>query len=301
MNNLALYGCTVFIWGSTWLAIKFQLGTVAPAVSIAWRFALAGIILQVYARIRRLPLGFDLRTHAWLVLHGILMFGASYLLAYLSELTLPSGLVAVTFSLIVFFNILFLRLFFAVPVRTASLAGAAIGIAGVALLFRPDISGFSFSAEHRRGVAYCLGSTLVASLGNMTATQSHRMRLPVVQATAWSMLYGALFIAAYAALDGEAFAFDTAPTYVVSLLYLAVFGSVIAFVAYLTLMARIGADRASYSNIAIPVVAMLLSTLFEHLRWNLWIGAGLVLCLVGNVMVHWGPKLPMARSPAEVS
>ncbi len=285
MSDLALYACSVLIWGSTWLAIKFQLGVVPPAVSVAWRFAAAALILLAYAGYKRLPLRFDLRTHGWLALQGLLLFGINYVLVYLSEQSLTSGLVAVLFSLVAFCNIVGLRLFFSVPVNRTALAGSALGILGVALVFWPELSHFSVSPERKLGVIFALVATAVASLGNMTATRNHRFQLPIIQANAWAMMYGALFVALYATLAGERFVFDRSVPYVASLLYLALFGSVIAFIAYLTLLGRIGADRAGYAGIAIPVVALALSTLFEHLHWDATMMAGIGMCVAGNVLV----------------
>ncbi len=293
MSDLALYALSVLIWGSTWLAIKFQLGIVPPAVSVAWRFAAAALILMVYARFKRLRLRFDARTHLWLALQGLLLFGVNYVLVYLSEQSLTSGLVALIFSLMAFCNILGLRLFFSVPVKPAALSGAILGVIGVTLVFWPELAHFSTSPARRLGVLFALLGTAAASLGNMTATRNHNYRLPVIQANAWAMMYGAIFVAAYAMMDGQHFAFDRSPQYVASLLYLALFGSVVAFVAYLTLLGRIGADRAGYAGVAIPIVALALSTLFEDLRWDATMVGGIALCVAGNVLV-------LRRSPGEV-
>ncbi|HEX4583995.1 MAG TPA: EamA family transporter [Burkholderiaceae bacterium] len=288
MSDLALYACSVLIWGSTWLAIKFQLGMVPPAVSVAWRFAAAALILMVYARLKRLPLRFDARTHLWLALQGLLLFGVNYVLVYVSEQSLTSGLVALIFSLVTFCNILGLRVFFSVPVKRAALSGAVLGVIGVALVFWPEVANFSNSPARRVGVILALLSAVFASLGNMTATRNHRFQLPVIQANAWAMMYGALFVAVYAMLDGEHFVFDRSPQYIVSLLYLALFGSVIAFVAYLTLLGRIGADRAGYTGVAIPIVALALSSLFEDLHWDAIMVGGIAMCAAGNVLALRG-------------
>jgi drug/metabolite transporter (DMT)-like permease len=285
MSDLALYALSVLIWGSTWLAIKFQLGVVPPAVSVAWRFAAAALILLAYARIRRLSLRFDLRTHLWLALQGLLLFCINYVLVYLSELSLTSGLVALIFSLVTFCNILGTRVFFSVPVKRAALSGSILGVTGVALVFWPELVHFSMSPERRLALIFALVSAVVASLGNMTATRNHRYQLPVIQANAWAMLYGSIFVAIYAMLDGEPFVFDRSLPYVASLLYLALFGSVIAFVAYLTLLGRIGADRAGYTGVAIPIVALALSTFFEDLRWDATMIGGIAMCAIGNVLV----------------
>jgi len=294
MNNLALYACTVLIWGSTWLAIKFQLGHVAPTVSVVWRFAAAALILYALARARAVRLRFDAPTHGWLALQGLFLFGINYVLVYLAESALTSGLVAVTFSLIVLCNIAFLRLFYGVPMKPHALAGALLGIAGVALLFWPELTQTRLSADRRSGLLYAVLATVVASLGNMAATRNHRHGIPVVAGNVWAMSYGTVFVAAYAVLSGQHFSFDFSAAYLGSLLYLALFGSVIAFVAYLTLLGRIGADRAGYSGVATPVVAMLLSTWFEDLRWTAWIVGGMVLCLAGNLLVLGGGRLGSA-------
>jgi drug/metabolite transporter (DMT)-like permease len=285
MSDLGLYACSVLIWGSTWLVIKFQLGVVPPAVSVAWRFALAALILFAYAGYKGSPLRFDARTHRWLALQGLLLFGINYVLVYLSEQSLTSGLVAVIFSLVMFCNILGLRLFFSVPVKPAALSGSVLGVVGVALVFWPELAHFSMSPARRLGLILALLSAPVASLGNMAATRNHRYQLPMIQANAWAMMYGAIFVAVYAALDGQHFAFDRSFRYVASLLYLALFGSVIAFIAYLTLLGRIGADRAGYAAVAIPIVALALSTLFEDLRWDVTMAGGIAMCVAGNVLV----------------
>jgi drug/metabolite transporter (DMT)-like permease len=292
LNDLALYLLSVLIWGSTWLAIKFQLGVVPPAVSVAWRFALAALMLLGYARIKRLPLRFDRRTHTWLMLQGLLLFGINYVLVYVSEQSLTSGLVALIFSLVTFCNILGMRVFFSMPVKPAALSGAILGVIGIALVFWPELANFSMSPARRVGVICALLGPLFASLGNMTATRNHRHGLPVVQANTWAMLYGSIFVSIYAVLDGQPFVFERSLAYIASLFYLALFGSVIAFVAYLTLLGRIGADRAGYTGVAIPIVALALSTFFEDFRWDAAMVAGIALCLAGNVLV-------LRRSPDE--
>ena len=285
MSNLGLYSVAVLIWGSTWLVIKFQLGVVPPMVSVAWRFALAALMLLAYCAFRRRPLRFSARDHLWIALQGVLLFGVNYAGVYVSEQYLTSGLVAVVFSIVVFMNAVGMRLFFSLPIRPATIVAAIVGVAGVALVFWPEMLRFSNSGEQYQGVALAVGATAVASLGNMVATRIHRRQLPVMPINAWSMLYGAVFIAVVALASGQRFGFDFSWPYVASLIYLSLFGSAVAFGAYLTLMRRIGADRASYIAVAIPVVALLLSTAFEHLRWQLETFIGVALCLAGNVLM----------------
>jgi drug/metabolite transporter (DMT)-like permease len=285
LSDLSLYLATILIWGSTWFAIKLQLGVVPPAVSVAWRFLAAAALLLGYALWRRLPLRFDRRDHGWMLLQGVLLFCLNYVGFYLAERQLASGLVAVICSLMMIGNIIGMRLFFGVPVQRANLIGGLLGIAGVALLFLPELQGLSASRATLAGIALAAGATASASLGNMVASRNQRHGLPILQASGWSMLYGALVTGTAAILLGEDLRFDTSWRYLGSWAYLVVFGSVLAFGAYLTLMKRIGAHRAGYAMVAIPVVALLISTWFEDLHWtaNLW--AGVALCLVGNVLV----------------
>src|SRR5882672_7708780 len=167
MSNLNLYAITVAIWGSTWLAITFQLGVVPPSVSVVWRFALSSLMLLAYAVWKRLPLHFSPRDHFWMALQGLFLFGINYVFTYFSEQYLVSGLVAVTFSLIVFFNIVGMRIFFGHPINGIGFLAAMLGVLGVGLVFWPELSRFSPSGKELSGVLFALVATSVASLGSM--------------------------------------------------------------------------------------------------------------------------------------
>jgi drug/metabolite transporter (DMT)-like permease len=285
VSDLSLYLATVLIWGSTWFAIKLQLGVVPPAVSVTWRFLAAAAMLLGYARVRRLPLRFSARDHLWMALQGLLLFCLNYVGFYLAELSLPSGLAAVICSMLTIGNIIGMRLFFDVHTHASNLCGAMLGIAGVAWLFWPDLRSVSATNATAVAVAVAVAATASASLGNMVATRNQRQHLPIVQLNGWAMLYGAAITGAAALVLGEKFSFDRSWRYVGSLMYLAVFGSIVAFGAYLTLMKRIGAHRAGYTMVAIPVVALLISTWLENLRWTANLSMGVALCLLGNVLV----------------
>jgi drug/metabolite transporter (DMT)-like permease len=283
MRPTALFAIATLIWGSTWLAITFQLGTVAPEVSVSYRFALAALLLVAWCVATGQSLRFPLRQHAWFAAQGTLLFGLNYLFVYRAELSVASGLVAVLFSLIVFLNLLGVRLFFASPITRRTLAGAVLGVTGVTLLFWRELGGNHTDALH--GIAFAASATVFASGGNLIAVRNQRRGVPLLPGVAWGMAYGALAIALVAAGEGAAWTFDTRLPYIASLLYLAAFGSVIAFAAYLTLLGKIGAARAGYVGVAVPVVALLLSSVFEHYRWTLLSLAGAVLCVLGNVLV----------------
>jgi drug/metabolite transporter (DMT)-like permease len=285
MNNLGLYLASVLIWGSTWLAITFQLGRVPAEVSVAYRFALASAMLFGWCALRRLRLRYSWREHRWMALQGALLFGLNYVWVYLAETHLSSGLVALIFSLIVFFNIIAARVFFGTKILRATLGAAALGVTGVTLVLWPEIGHGIGRGNAWLGAAFAVGSTVSASLGNMVAARNQRHGLPVLQANAYGMGYGALLVSLYAFCVQRPFVFEPTPAYFLSLLYLALFGSVLAFGAYLTLVGRIGADRAGYTAAMIPIVAVVLSTAFEGLRWHAVTFIGIALCLAGNVLI----------------
>lgn len=285
MNNLFLYLAPVLIWGSTWLAITFQLGKVPPEVSVAYRFILAGAVLLIWCLWKGLRLRFSAREHLWMALQGALLFGLNYVCVYESEVRISSGLVAVIFSLIVFLNIAGTRVFFGTPLKASMLISAALGVGGLALVFLPEFSRPADGGRSAAGIIFALVGTVSASFGNLAAARNQRHGLPVVQLNTFGMLYGGVFVALYALARGSDFGFEATVPYVLSLAYLAIFGSILAFGAYLTLVGRIGADRAGYTNAMVPIVALLLSMGFEGLRLHATEVLGIALCIAGNVLV----------------
>ncbi len=284
MSNPALFLTATLIWGSTWLGITFQLGVVPPEVSVAYRFALAAALLAAWCAWRGVPLRFSRRDHAFLAGTGATLFGFNYVTVYWAERFVPSGLVAVVFSTIVFMSPVGMRLAFGTPMSARTLVAATLGVAGVALLFLPELDAARHGGSAALGIALALVSTAIATAGNLFAVRNHQAGLPTFPATAWGMAYGALAAALSAAVTGAAWTFDPRPPYVLSLLYLAVFGSIAAFGAYLTLLKRVGAGPSSFVGVATPVVAMLLSTLFEGYRWT-WVAVlGVALAIAGNVL-----------------
>jgi len=283
MSSLKLYFAAVLIWGSTWIAITFQLGKVPPEVSVAYRFALASLFLLAWCGARGLRLAFPWRDHLWIALQGALLFGINYVCVYLAEGRINSGLVALIFSLTALLNILGTRIFFAAPLKPAVLVAVTLGISGLALVFWPELS--HPTGHPALGIVLALVGAVSASLGNMVAARNHGRGLPVVQLNAFGMLYGAVLVGLYAFAMGLPFVFDGSARYLLSLSYLALFGSVFAFGAYLTLIGRIGADRAGYVTVAIPIVALLLSTVFEALPWRTHTLLGAGLCVAGNALL----------------
>jgi drug/metabolite transporter (DMT)-like permease len=284
-STLFLFLLPCVIWGTTWLVIKFQLGVVQPEASVAWRFALASLLLVGWCLLRRTSLRFAARQHAGLALLGALLFGLNYVLVYRSEQHLTSGLVAVIFAFIVFWNLLGARLLFGTPVSPAVVLGATIGVAGVGVLFLPQLGSLRGAPSQATGIALACVATLVASAGNLQSQRLFARGVAVVPGTAWAMGYAAVLLVGWCVVRGIPLTFDPRPPYVLSLLYLSFLGSVAAFVSYLTLLRRIGAGRSGYTAAVIPVVAMVASTVFEGYRWTGSALMGMVLVLAGTVLV----------------
>lgn len=284
MPSALLYLITVLIWGSSWLAIKFQLGVVPPTLSIVYRFTLAAGILWIYSTIRRLPMRFSLRQHAGMVLQGFFLFSLNYILVYLAEGYLTSGLVAIIFSSIVITNVFFSAIFLKDPIRPRVLLGGLVGLFGLVLVFWPELISFDLSSGRALGLILAVCATLSASLGNILAAYNQRSGLPVLQSNTLGMTYGTAFTVLLVLLQGTGLTFDSSASYILSMVYLSLFGSVIAFGTYLTLLGRIGSDRAAYVHVLYQIVALALSTLFEGLTWNLQGVLGVLLILAGNVI-----------------
>ncbi|MFY8093036.1 MAG: DMT family transporter [Niveispirillum sp.] len=283
--NLALFFGSVLIWGSTWYAITFQLGAVHPAVSITYRFLLAGIVLLGWLAIRRQPILPSRQGWGLIAAAGLLNFSINYFMVYKATALLPSGLVAVAGSALSLMNVLNARLFLGQPMRPAVLAGGTMGVTGVLLLFTPELDGGTLTGGALLGFGLMMVSNYSASLGNMVVSKTRKAEMPLISTTAWSMLVGALIMAVVAAFQGASFRVVPSVPYFLSLAYLALFGSIAAFLCYFTLLGRIGPGRAGYVAIMTPVVALVISTLFEDYRWTPAGIAGLLLAVLGNLLV----------------
>ncbi len=286
MSSAALFAVCTAIWGSTWLVITFQLGVVAPEVSVAWRFLAAGLVLAAFCVATRRPMRFSGADHLRLALQGTLMFCLNYVLIYWAEQHVVSGLVAVVFATFTLMSLFAQRVVHGTPITARATVGALLGVTGVALLFLPQIAGVAHADRDTLvGIGWALAGTVAATLGNAVASRGQQRGLAIVPSTAVSMLYGALATAVLAWGLGAQWTFDTRPAYVGSLVYLALFGSVIAFVAYLELMRKVGMARASYVGVSTPVLALALSTALEGYVPTLYTVAGTALVIGGNLVV----------------
>lgn len=290
MTTLQLFAACVAIWGSTWIAITFQLGSVAPELSVFYRFLLASAMLFAWCLARGLPLRFPRREHLWIALQGVLMFSVSYVSVYYAEQYVVSGLVAVGYSASPFLNMVAMRVFYRSPMTLRVAAGAALGIVGITLVFWPEFSHIRADRNVALGAFFTMAAVVLSVFSNMVAHRNHEAGHPVWQTMAWGMLYGALFTLAIALALGRPLSFEATPAYVLSLLYLTVFGSILAFGSFLTLMGRVGAARAGYIGVMVPIVALAVSSAFEGYRWELLALVGVAVSVAGNVIILRRPS-----------
>ncbi|PCM43603.1 DMT family transporter [Marinobacter sp. ANT_B65] len=284
-NTFVLYLSTVLIWGSTFIAIPLQLGEVPGDVSIAYRFGLAALVLMFWCRMTRRNMVFGFRQHLWMAGQGLMLFGFNYMLVYQASADITSGLIAVVFSTIIVMNIVNGALFFGNRVPRAVIAGAALGLAGICLVFLPEVRALDADGATLRAIILSLVGTFITSFGNMISARNQSSKLPVMQSNAYGMAYAALVLALIAWGRGEPFVFEASWTYAGALVYLALVGSVMGFGSFLTLLGRIGPERAAYCMVLFPIVALALSTVFENYHWTPEAMAGVSLVLAGNLLV----------------
>ena len=297
--NLFLYLLTVLIWGTTWIALKLQLGVVAIPVSIVYRFGLAALVLFALLLLSRKLQVMNKRGHLICLAQGLCLFCVNFMCFLTASQWVPTGLIAVVFSTATLWNALNARIFFKQKIARNVVAGGALGLLGLGLLFWPELSGHTASPETLLGLGLALIGTMCFSAGNMLSSLQQKAGLKPLTTNAWGMLYGASMLALYCGLSGIPFNMEWNARYVGSLLYLVIPGSVIGFTAYLTLVGRMGPERAAYCTVLFPLVALNVSAYAEGYQWSSPALAGLVLVMLGNVLVFRKPKpLPMTAKLA---
>lgn len=279
--NIILFLIPTFIWGSTWYVIKFQIGDTDPLFSVGYRFIIASIILLLYSKITKLNLRFSLRNHLFIALQGACLFGINYWFVYMAEEHLTSGLVAVIFSGLIFMNVFLNAIILKAPVRKSVILGGAIGAVGIILIFKDELTSFSLSDQNFVAFLMALGSVVLASTGNILSAFNQKQKIPVIQTNAYGMLYGSVLVMSIGLLTGKNFTIDMNFSYISSLMYLSVFGSIIAFTTYLNLLGKIGPDKSGYISLVMPVIALFISTLLEGYQWTSYGFVGLLFILCG--------------------
>lgn len=280
--ELLLYSMVVFGWSTSWLPLKWQLGVVAPEVSLLWRFVIAATVMFVISIYLRQSLMFNWRTHLRLALLGLCIFSTNFAFFYHGGKGVASGLLAVVFSSASLVNVLMTAVLGRSRPRIAHLLAAMVGLTGVVCLFWPELQ---LSNTALTSLALCLIGTLFFCTGNMVSAACQKRGIPIFASASWGMLYGACYLALFSFISNHEFIIELTAKYVLGLVWLALVSSVMTFAAYLSLIGRIGPSRAGYATVIFPVFALLISTVFESYTWSslAFIGLGLVIC--GNVIM----------------
>lgn len=280
-----LFAICVLTWGTTWYAIKFQIGLLSPEVGVALRFALAGAVVLALCTLRGEKLRFDSAAHLRFALQGAFMYGVAYVCVYHSERYLVSGLVAVGYSASPLVTGWGARVFFGTRLTARFIVGGVLGLAGVALIFWPEFTKTRASFDTLLGAVFIIGAVVLSAVGSLVASRNRLHDLPFWPSLGYGMLYGAAASAVIALWQGHSFVPPAILSWWLALLYLSLAGSVLTFACFLTLQERIGPGPTGSVGVMTPFLALVVSMLFEGFRPDVFTFTGAVLAIVGNVLM----------------
>jgi drug/metabolite transporter (DMT)-like permease len=294
-----LFTICVLVWSTTWYAITFQIGGSTPEFGVALRFMLAGACVLAWRAARGETLAFPPRAHAWFALQGLFLYGVSYICVYHAERYLPSGVVAVGYSASPLAGGIGAAWLFGSPLTRRFLLGGVLGLAGVALIFWPEFGKAQASGHTSLGVAFTVGSVLLSTVGSLLASRNGPRGLTMWPSLGFGMLYGGAAVLMITLASGQSLAWPTALSWWLALVYLALAGSVLSFACYLTLLDRLGAGPAGSIGVMTPILALVVSTVFENYRPDVLAALGVLLALAGNVLILRKPPIKAASRAAE--
>lgn len=278
------------IWGTTWYAITLQLGLVDPSASVAYRFAIAAACLFLFCWLRKEPIALTKRQHVAVFGQGVLTFSIQYSMVYEAEQHIASAVVAVIFAGLAFANLLLFRVLLGQKADWRAWIGAGLGVVGVAAMFIAELRRAGGGEEAVFGLVIALIAMVIAASGNLVAWKAQKEGAPVLSSVAWAMAYGSGLVFLYGLVTGVSFTFEMTPAYIGSLLYLSIFGSVIAFALYFMLARAKGYALASYISAITPPIALGMSVIFEGARFGWEAVLGIALVIGGQVLLIRAPK-----------
>ncbi|NRA53542.1 MAG: DMT family transporter [Gammaproteobacteria bacterium] len=281
-----LYLLMIFVWGFSWIAIKWQQGDVAMEVSIFYRFAIAASLMFIIGKLFNKLQNTKVSHHKFFALQGLCLFCCNFIAFYSATSYIASGLVAVVMATAPIFNAIHGRLFYKTPTSANFWLGAVVGLSGLSLLFATDLVATQWSQDVLIGLLYALAGTWFFSIGNMISIHNSRQAIEPFTATSYAMLYGCIALFGLILIKGLSFNFDPSLHYIGGLLYLAAPASVIGFTVYLILVDRLGANNAAYLLVITPIIALSASTLYEGYQWTINSTFGLLLVIAGNVLIQ---------------
>jgi len=246
---------------------------------------MAAIIIFIYLIYKKKNLKFSLNQHVWFLFFGVCLYSLNYIFFYLSNTYLISAFPAVVFSTVVIMNILGEGFYFKKKPSLKTLLGATIGMIGIIIIFNDEIFNFSLANGTHIGLFLALLGTFCASTGNMVYQRNLNNNFPLIPTLAYAMLYGSLVTLLITQINSTELLFEYSFSYIASLAYLSIVGSIFAFIFYLRLLEKVGAGRAGYVGVVMPVLALLISTVFENLEWQQDLIIGLPILIIGAVLV----------------
>src|SRR5215216_3157560 len=279
------------IWGSTWLFIKLGLAALPPFTFAGIRFVIACAILLFIIRIRRIELPKARADWILLAITGILSFGFNYGLVFWGEQYISSGLAALLQATLPAFGLVFAH--FHLPTERltwARIGGVVLGVCGVAVVFSNQLAVSGIQAL--AGCVALILSAMFAAYSNVLVKAHGKNLNPAIMA-AGQMFFGLLLLLGVGLpLEGNPFRFHWTPMAVISLLYLAVVGSVIAFLLYYWLVLNMDVTNSMLIALVTPVVAVVLGmiVLDEEIGWHTLVGGAMIISGIGFIVIRQAAK-----------
>ena len=284
-KNALLFVSTLLCWSPTWYIIKFQLGYVDPLISVFYRIGLACIIIFAVLFLTNQKLKFKLYDHVWFLALGLCLFSSNYIFFYLANTYLISDVVCIAFSANLILNIIGEKIIYKTNATYQTWIAGVLGAIGIFIIFNKEILNFNLNNSTHIGIVLSFIATFFWSCGNMIHVRNSKNKMPFFSTIAYGMLYGCIFTLCVAKVRGAEILFEISLPYISALLFLSIFGTVFAFYLYLNLVNNIGAGRAGYVGVFMPVLALLISTYFENLEWSQSLIIGLPILLLGSILI----------------
>ena len=284
-NKTALYFliCSA-IWGLTWIAIKFQIQAVDSTVAVFYRFIFATAVMFGLCYFNKTNLKYTAADHIRFGLQGLFMFCLNFIVTYWASSMATSALVALAFTSLIFFNMFGARIFFKTPFENKVVWGAILSLLGMGFITLNEYQHIVSEPLSIWGFLLSLMATLAASCGNLISTKNRQLKIPILSNNAFSMLYGSIITLVYCLTMNKNFHVDTSVPFWISFIYLSIFGTVVSFWSYLKLIDAVGPSKAAFTSVVSPVIALVVSTLYEGFSWNIYLLFGVVFCIAGNLV-----------------
>ncbi len=275
----------VATWSTSWIAVKYQLTFVPINLSVAYRFFAASIILFIIAKVNKFPLKFSLKQHHLIFWQGINLFFFNHLFFYSAINYVSSGIAAIFASLAVVFVPLIDFLIHKNKNTLKIFLGGFLGIIGVAFIASSEVDFANLNLSNFKGLILCLGGVLSFSFGNIIAKNLQLSNIKtLISSTSYSMLYGSLFSFIFAIFKGQNVSFDFSFSYIFSLLYLILLPGILGYCSILYLIEKVGSAKASYTALFYPIIALIISAIFENYQFTYLTFLGIFLVLIGNLI-----------------